>query len=428
MIRLLVYSHDAFGLGNIRRMLAICEHLLDEMPQLSILLLSGSPMLQGFRLPKGVDYIKLPCLNRGNSGEVAVKYLGMGIDETIKLRSELILSAAVNFQPDLFLVDKKPLGIKNELTNTVDYLHHNLPNTKLVLLLRDILNAPEKTIAEWQKYNNYKLIEKFYQLLLIVGSQSVFDFSKEYQLPVKVAEKIRFCGYIRRSQGYQTNQAIRQKLQLKTGDKFVLVTPGGGEDGYKLVSTYLQGQEFLQNNQQHIKSLVFCGPEMPLEHKNELYEMAANYPQVQIREFSNDLMSYICAADVVVSMGGYNTICEILSAAKPAIIVPRIKPSQEQLVRSQRMHDLGLLSSIHPEHLTSQALMRQLFQVLKNPEQPKKIDLEGLPRITHHIKNLLADKITPAFLTNCTSIIPKPLPKLYFEGFRYRRNHNITLA
>jgi len=390
----MVYSHDAFGLGNIRRMLTICEHLLSEIPQLSILLLSGSPMLQGFRLPLGLDYIKLPCLNRGNTGEVAVKYLGMDVDKTVKLRSELILSAAVNFQPDLFLIDKKPLGIKNELTAAVNYLDNNLPETKLVLLLRDILNTPEKTIAEWQKNSYNQLIDKLYVLLLIVGSRQVFDFIKEYKIPENIAEKVYFCGYIRRHQGYKASEVVRQELDLNGKEKLVLVTPGGGEDGYQLVSTYLQGQEFLDDNQCHIKSLVFCGPEMPKEQKQELQQIAAKYPQVQIREFSNDLMSYISAADAVVSMGGYNTVCEILSAAKPAVIVPRIKPSQEQLVRSQRMDDLGLLRSIHPENLTPQVLMTELFKVLENPSYPKNIDLEGLPRITRHIRNLLADKIT----------------------------------
>lgn len=399
-MRLMVYSHDTFGLGNIRRMLAICEHLLSEIEQLSILLLSGSPMLQGFRLPRGLDYIKLPCLNRGNTGEFAVKYLGMGVDETVKLRSELILSAAVNFQPDLFLVDKKAYGIKDELKNTVNYLHNNLPDTKLVLLLRDILNTPKKTIAEWQKNNYYEAINKFYQLVLIVGSQEVFDFCQEYKLPAKIANKVHFCGYIRRPEGSKTSKVIREELQVKSQDKLVLVTPGGGEDGYQLVNTYLQGQELLKNHQYSIKSLVFCGPEMPQEHKQQLYGDAAKYPQMEMREFSNDLMSYVSAADAVVSMAGYNTICEIFTAAKPAVIVPRIKPSQEQLIRSERMNNLGLLKSINPENLSPQTLMTQLIQVLKNTQKPKNIDLEGLPKITCHIRNLLGDKITTKITTN----------------------------
>jgi len=393
-MRIMVYSHDAFGLGNIRRMLAICEHLLSEIPQLSILLLSGSPMLQGFRLLRGLDYIKLPCLNRDNSGELAVKYLGMDVDNTVKMRSELIFSAAVNFQPDLFLIDKKPLGIKNELTATINYLHDKLPKTKLVLLLREILDIPEKTISEWQKNKYNQVIDKFYQLLLIVGSQEVFNFCEEYKLPATIADKAKFCGYIRRPQGCKISPSVSQELKLKSEEKLIIVTPGGGQDGYELINTYLQGQELLNNSKYRIKSLVFCGPEMPKKQKQELYQTAAKFPQVQIREFTDDLISYLSAADVVVSMGGYNTICEILSAAKPAVVVPRIKPSQEQLIRSQRMESLGLLRSIHPEQLTSENLITQIFQILDNPQNSQNIDLGGLSRITHHIRHLLADKIT----------------------------------
>jgi predicted glycosyltransferase len=100
-MRLMVYSHDGFGLGNICRMLAICTHLLDSIPELSILVVSGSPMLHSFRIPKRLDYIKLPCLNRDTLDEMSVKYLETEINETVKLRSELILSAiAVTTTPN----------------------------------------------------------------------------------------------------------------------------------------------------------------------------------------------------------------------------------------------------------------------------------------------------------------------------------------
>lgn len=108
--KILVYSHDAYGLGNISRMLAICNYLLKHIPNLSILLVSGSPMLHDFRLPPGLDYIKLPCLNRGG-GQMAVKYLNADMESILNLRSEIILAAAKNYQPDLVLVDKKPTGI-----------------------------------------------------------------------------------------------------------------------------------------------------------------------------------------------------------------------------------------------------------------------------------------------------------------------------
>lgn len=389
-MKLLVYSHDAFGLGNIRRMLAICEYLLSKMDNLSILLVSGSPMIQGFRLPRGLDYIKLPCLNRGQTGDVAVKYLGTNIDETVKLRSDLILSAVTNFQPDLLLVDKKPYGLKNELTATLNYLQVVRPETKLVLLLRDILDTPETTIADWQKHGYCEAVEKFYDLVLVVGTPEVFDTAKEYQFPPAIAEKVRFCGYIRRQPGFKNRIQIRQELQVSPQEHLILVTPGGGEDGYQLINTYLSGLALLPA-QHNLQSLIICGPEMPEEQKNLLYKKACIYPQVKIKEFTDDLMSYIGAADAIVSMSGYNTICEILSLQKPAVIVPRVKPSQEQLIRAERMAHLGLFKAIHPDNLNPKTLINAVLSQLNQQhfEPAFDMNMNALPCVTHYISLLL---------------------------------------
>lgn len=390
-MKLMVYSHDTFGLGNIRRMLAICEHLLHEIPELSILLLSGSPMLQGFRLPQRLDYIKLPCLNRGATGEVAVKYLGMGIEETVKLRSELILSAAVNFQPDLFLVDKKPYGLKHELTDTLNYFQNQLLETKLVLLLRDILDCTEKTIDEWQKYSYYEAIEKFYHQVLIVGTPEVFDTAKEYQFPQAVTKKVRYCGYMRRQPGLRSKIQIREELQVSPQERLILVTPGGGEDGYELVNTYLSSLALLPAQYQ-FKSLIICGPEMPDQQKQQVDRAAKAHSQVQIGEFTNDLMSYMQAADAVVSMAGYNTVCEILSTGKPAVIVPRMKPSSEQLIRAEKMANLGLFKAIHPENITPAILMKALLSQLEKPQYKPSFeqDMNALLCVEENIFMLLS--------------------------------------
>ncbi|MGL5922332.1 glycosyltransferase family protein [Chroococcidiopsis sp.] len=394
-MRLLVYSHDAFGLGNIRRMLAICEHLLSEIPDLSILLLSGSPMLQGFRLPKGLDYIKLPCLNRGETGEIAVKYLGMGVEDTVKLRSELILSAAIIFQPDIFLVDKKPYGLKNELRGTLNYLKTTLPETKLVLLLRDILDCPEKTIADWQKNDFYTAIEKFYHQIQIVGTPAVFDTVREYRFPPTIAEKVRYCGYLHRQPGQKSRTRIRQELQVSQRERLILVTPGGGEDGYELVDTYLSALALLPAKYR-IKSLIICGPEMPKKQKQLVERAAENNSQVRVGEFTNDLMSYINAADIVVSMAGYNTVCEILSARKPSVIIPRSKPSQEQSIRAERMASLGLIKTLIPgkEDFSSTTLMNLLLSQLEGQQKPDfNLDMNGLVRVKDYFLQLMSQKV-----------------------------------
>ncbi|THJ20946.1 MAG: hypothetical protein CAF44_010345, partial [Nitrospira sp. CG24D] len=114
MKRLLIYSHDTFGLGNIRRIMNIATYLHRAIPDISILIVTGSPMIQSFRIPKGIDYIKLPCLSRTARDGYSAKYLDSTIGDVIRLRSDLILSAVLNFKPDVMLVDKKPYGVKHE--------------------------------------------------------------------------------------------------------------------------------------------------------------------------------------------------------------------------------------------------------------------------------------------------------------------------
>jgi predicted glycosyltransferase len=387
-MKLLVYSHDAYGLGNICRMLAICHHLLDTIPNLSILVLSGSPMLHSFRLPAGLDYLKLPCLHRDENGDLSAKYLKLDMKQTAKLRCNLIRIAALNFRPDVVLVDKKPFGLQDELKKTIETLRIVTPATKWVLLLRDILDAPAKTVAEWHSLDSYRAIERFYHQVLVVGTPEVFNTCAEYQFSPQMLSKSLYCGYIRRQQARKHSELLRRELNLAPGERCVLVTAGGGEDGYPLIHAYLEGLATLPVDYQ-LKSLVVCGPEMSTKERATLFQMAEQHPQVIISEFTDDLMSYIEVADTVVAMGGYNTFCEILSAQKPSIIVPRVKPTEEQVIRARKMAELGLLEMIHPTELTPAVLIDKLLHQLNNPSyytsNIKKVDLDALPRITQSI-------------------------------------------
>ncbi len=161
-LKMLVYSHDTFGLGNIRRMMAICEHVRSRISRISVLVLTGSLMLHSFRLIDGIDYVKLPCLRRDIEGEIGVRYLDLNLDSIVQLRRELILSTVTNLRPDIFLVDKKPGGVAGELKEVLKALKTDLPHTKVVLLLRDILDDAATTIDQWKRQCAYKLVQEYY--------------------------------------------------------------------------------------------------------------------------------------------------------------------------------------------------------------------------------------------------------------------------
>src|SRR5262245_15121702 len=161
-LRLMVYSHDSFGLGNIRRMLSICEHLHASIRGVSILIISGSPMLHSFRVSPGIDYIKLPCLRRTADGELDVRFLDLDVQEIVRLRRELILSAVESFRPDVVLVDKMPDGLAGELKPSLRSLKSKLPECRVLLVLRDILDSCRKTTQTWRERHYYDIVQSYF--------------------------------------------------------------------------------------------------------------------------------------------------------------------------------------------------------------------------------------------------------------------------
>src|SRR5260370_507074 len=103
--------------------------------------------------------------------------------------------------------------------------------------------------------------------------------------------------------------------------------------------------------QKGTRGVILTGPFMPLDVLERLYRLTHNRPQLRVIKFVTDPDILLSLADRVVAMGGYNTVCEVLSFEKPALIVPRIKPRQEQLIRARRLRDLGLIDMLHPHEL-----------------------------------------------------------------------------
>ncbi|WP_298824586.1 glycosyltransferase [uncultured Piscinibacter sp.] len=392
MQRILVYSHDTFGLGNIRRMLEVARHLVQSSAEVSVLIVTGSPMLHAFRIPERIDYVKLPCLSRDTAGRYGARTLPLSLEETVRLRANLIRSAIADFAPDLILVDKKPFGVEDELAGALQALPDAARRPRMVLLLRDILDSAESTTRIWRKNGYFEAISAYYDQVLVVGCPEVYDMRLEYDFPPFAAAKVRFCGYIAREGGRQPREVVRRALGVTPGEPLLLVTPGGGADGQLLVRTALAALAALPPLQRP-RTHVVCGPEMDASDRDGVHLAAQALNNVSVQDFCDDMMSLMAGADVVLAMGGYNTVCELLTLRKRALLVPRVKPGQEQCIRAERMAALGLVRMLHPELLGVTTLMAALqaeltaWSAQQQPPALRRID--GLARVTEALFELL---------------------------------------
>lgn len=107
---------------------------------------------------------------------------------------------------------------------------------------------------------------------------------------------------------------------------------------------------------------------MPKKERQRLRRRARRYG-IKTIPFHPRLEELIAAADLVLSMGGYNTICEILTQRTPSLIIPRQTPRREQLIRAQRLKERGLLDFIPWNEVTPQLLREKIISVLAEQQR-----------------------------------------------------------
>ena len=385
---ILMYSHDTYGLGHIRRTMAIANHLRDA--NTNVLILTGSPIAGRFKFPEQVDFVRIPGMIKKSNEDYQAHSIRIDQGKALAIRTEIILATAKTFRPHLFIVDKEPLGLKKEVLPTLEWLKECNSSTVTVLGLRDILDDAEVIQKDWQQKQVYHYLEKLYNEIWVYGNKDIYDPVEMYKIPERIQERVQFTGYIRRKTlPAATRQNVRKRYRIMEDDTFILVTTGGGGDGYEVIDHYLSMHDYYPTSLP-FKSIINTGPFMPKDQKEHLEERARRFG-IKNLAFHSKLEELMVAADLVISMGGYNTVCEILTQQTPALIIPRETPRREQLIRAERMKKEGLLDFIPWNEVTPQLLREKIFSLLGNSRRYKEtigsFNLSGLDsmlaRLTH---------------------------------------------
>lgn len=385
-MRVLMYSHDSYGLGHLRRTLALAESFARRDPETSVLILTGSMVSGAYRMSRNIDLLKLPSAVKVDNGVYEPSRMSVSFEALKKIRSRLIKSAAESFEPDVFLVDKAPLGMKSEVVATLEYLKRERSGTLTVLGLRDVMDDPERVRRSWLARGINHAIERLYGLILVYGPREVYDPIPLYGLSPDALARTHYVGYI----GKEVSSDEASGLPLPTG--YVLVTPGGGGDGFELVRNYLEG---IRLSGPDFDSLVVTGPLMEDEDRRSLEKLARGL-RVELVDFRPDMEAIIAGARAVVAMGGYNTTTELLASRKPAIIVPRVEPRVEQLIRAEQLSQLGLVDMIHPDHLTPERMRAKVEEAMKHGLHTGiEVDLSGAEHAVDLVYAALANEPGP---------------------------------
>jgi predicted glycosyltransferase len=407
MRRIAFYSYDEQGLGHVRRSIAIA-HALSEAQASSILLVAGAREASLFRLPEGTDTLALPAPATDFNGDRRAPSLGLDVAGTLRIRARALRSALAAYEPHVLIVDRLPLGVHDELADSLGVLR--AMGTRLVLGLREVLDAPAQVRAEWDRTGTIPALRRNYDAIWIYGDPDVYDPAVAYGLPDDLRAIVRYSGYLDRHARERSQPGDgadrRRELGLPDG-RLALCLLGGGEDGDRLAEAFAHAERPAGTT-----GVIVTGPFMPDDRRERLEAVASGRDDLRVLGFVPDAELLVPLADDVVAMGGYNTTCEILASGSRALIVPRAEPRREQLIRAEALAARGAVDVLHPDRLSAGALSAWLADGAARRARPAAapVDLAGLERLPALLDEVLAPSASARRVAADEPRFDRPVP------------------
>ncbi len=388
-VRILMYSHDTFGLGHLRRCRTIAHSLVENISSLHILIISGSPIAGAFDFRVRVDFVKIPSVIKLHSGEYKSMVEHIDLEETMDMRRSMIRDTARSFDPNIMIVDKEPMGLQDELEDTLHELKGS--GATLILGLRDVMDSDRLLKEEWEPKNMIARIERVYDHIWVYGPENFWNPLNGLDVSADMESSLTYTGFLRRTVPTSTYR------HLPTQENFILITTGGGGDGAELLKNVLAAYE--HDDTIPFGAVMVLGPFMPASDRDEIFDRAEKLGRITVIEFDALIEKLIVDSKAVVGMCGYNTFCEYLSFDKRTLYVPRVRPREEQLVRATRAAELGLAKVLTPENAADAAIMSGALHDLIKSKRPssagQKGMLNGLDTIVEIVKDIIQKRKAP---------------------------------
>ncbi|MEM9106665.1 MAG: hypothetical protein AAGC96_13510 [Pseudomonadota bacterium] len=380
---LILYSHDTFGLGHIRRNRKIAMALVESFPGLRASIITGSGLSGEYASHPRIDYIEIDQVDKLPDGQYCSATPGKSFAETIADRKRTILQFVQSNPADVFIADKEPLGLHGELIDSLKHLKE--AGTTLVLGLRDILDEAETVRREWERKGIFETID-VYDHIWIYGTEEFYNPLANIGLPQSILDRCSYTGYL-----YQSRPEFENRPVVGLPEDYILVTAGGGGDGDFLMNAVLGAYE--SDKGVPLPAVLLLGPYTDQESDREIRARAHRIGNIRVIGFDSEPEALIRHAKAVIGMCGYNTFSEVITRNKRVLFVPRQAPRMEQLIRAQRAGNLNLCDTVLAKDAEDPdvfaAHINALIDSVGKLQAAHTLDATGLERICQKVAAIL---------------------------------------
>jgi predicted glycosyltransferase len=385
-MKIIQYCQHVLGIGHLFRSLEICRALSDH----EVILVTGGPQVDT-GLPANAREVRLPDLQMNQEFKGLFSSQKNSTLEQVKAdRQNRLFALFESEKPDIFLIELYPFGRKAfrfELDPVLQALRNKrLPACGVVCSVRDILVEKEDQFKHESRV--VKTLNGYFDAVLVHADPNLAQLGETFDQFNKIEIPVIYTGYIAPKPEPDAAQKIRQQLQIGADEFLIVASAGGGNVGAPLLEAVVQAfNQLAVKKPCHLK--VFTGPFLERGDYDDIKKMAGK--NVQIEQFTPNFLSYLAAADLSVSMGGYNTTMNILASGVPALVWP-FPQNREQRLRAGRLAKEGVLRVIEGEDLRPDRLAELMDEMLASRGcLPGKFDLDGAVNTARWIGKINAE-------------------------------------
>jgi predicted glycosyltransferase len=356
-----------------------------------VVLISGGPETPA-ALPPHVKRVQLPELAMDTAFQNLHADGDASVDQTREQRRMLMEQVLAEEKPDLFLIELYPLGRKAfraELDPILERIRRGrLPSCPVVCSVRDIL--VEKKDQARHETRAVETLNRWFDALLVHADPTVIRLNATFERMNAIRIPVVYTGFVAptvRPAG--DRRAWKRAHGIAPDQSLVVVSAGSGAVGYPLLNAVTRAAGQLPEDRP-IRVQLFTGPFMAQEEAEHLYRQRS--PRIFVDRFAGDLPAWLQAADLSVSMAGYNTCMAILATGVRALVHP-FTQNREQGLRARLLAERGLLDIIEGQDLSPSRLADRMLACLHSSSAgATSVDIDGASRTARWIATLLANK------------------------------------
>lgn len=384
-MKVAVYCQHVLGMGHLFRTLAIVA-ALDGNERL---LFVGGPDTPA-AVPEGVAVTRLPELSM-DPGFSALSLAGEALAVVKEARRAILLDALAGFSPDVFFVELYPFGRKAfefELLPALAAVRAGaFGPCKAVCGVRDIL-VEKKDQAAYEARVLDRL-GRYFDAVAVHADPALFPLSATFSRAAEIPVPVHYSGYVAAVPALvRSREAVRRELGVGEGGDLVVISAGGGKVGSELLLATLAACR-AHPRLARAAVRVFSGPFCEDAAFAALAREASELADARVARFTTDFSDVLAAADLSVSLAGYNTVMTLLATGTRALVFP-FDQNREQRMRAERLAEMRLLGVLDPGDLDPQHLAARLFAALEGPKPPRAaVDLDGARKTASYLAELV---------------------------------------